>query len=69
MGLSLKLGTKVEVPIPAGWTVSADKPNIIGVSQNGQRLTLTALGLGSAWLTVAYGGDLKASLLVTVTAN
>jgi hypothetical protein len=65
--ITLKRGSQVTIPLPTGWTVTSESPNIMGATKQGNNWVLTAgTSPGSCWLTAMVASDLKASVLVNV---
>jgi hypothetical protein len=67
MVITLKKGSQVTIPMPAGWTVTSQNTNVVAVGQTGGMVTLTAgTSAGDSWISVQVASDLKASILVHV---
>ena len=69
--VSMKVGSKVTLPIIAGWTVGSGDPTIIGVSPTGTTttVTLSALKAGQTAVKLAPAGDVLVELQIGVTAT
>ena len=65
---TLKVGSQATCPVPASWTSSgSDHPNIAQITVVNGLMTITAIAVGQAWLTLAPAGDFGVQVLVTVT--
>jgi hypothetical protein len=68
MGVSMKVGSKVTIPVLAGWTVASSDSAVIAASITAGNAVLECRKLGKATLTLALAPDLSVALEVTVTA-
>ncbi len=69
MGVSMKAGSVLRVPVLAGWTASSSDSSIVTAIIQANVLTITAKSPGNAKISLAPASDLSASLSVTVTPN
>jgi hypothetical protein len=66
--VKIKKGSQVTLPLPAGWAVTSDNPQVVSVSQTGSGVTLTGTNPGDTTLTLRPAVDLAVQLKVTVVA-
>jgi hypothetical protein len=65
-GLKVTVGSRVEIPLPAGWQVAAMPTSIVSVAAGRDSVILTALAAGRCTLTLSPATDLSVALLVQV---
>ncbi len=68
MNTKIKVGSKVEIPVYAGATVNSSDPSVVTVSITGNVATATAMKIGTVWIAIQLGTDLRIDLQVSVVA-
>jgi len=69
MNASLKIGSVLHIPLPAGASLFSSDATVIGVVVAGNAGTLTALKAGSCTVYLHLGTDFRGELTVNVTAT
>lgn len=69
MNASLKIGSVLHVPLPAGSSLFTSDNTIVGIVVANNVATLTALKTGSCTVFLALSTDFRAELTVNVTAT
>ena len=65
--VKMKIGSRLTLPIDAGWMVGSDNTSVVGASVSGWTLNLSANGVGTCTLSLVLASDLTVDLLVEVT--
>jgi hypothetical protein len=68
MGVTLKVGSKLAIPVLPGWTCRSTDAAILICNVVGTTLTIEAKKVGKATLTLAPANDLFTALTVSVVA-